>query len=108
MSLNKQTEMERYRQYLVRIGALSRGEIDELVNFEFRFATEDLSLADQVRRYYLRIKTGGLKYSPAYAERMMSMIGNVGQGKEEAIRCLTIIQKYLGGTRLYVNGEVVE
>lgn len=99
MSKKSQYE-ERFRRSL-RNGNLTREEIEELVEFEFHKKTENLDLADQVRRYYLKLKST----DPERADEMISEIGNTGEYIGDVRRCQVIIRKYISGTIMYFQGE---
>lgn len=102
--ISKSESENEFRLMLVKNGNLTPDEIEELIAFEFYRETKSLDLSDQVRRYYLKVKSDNV----ARANEMMSEIGSVSFGEKEAMRCLSVIRKYLRGTMLYADGQVIK
>jgi len=99
MSKKSQDE-ESFRRSLQN-GNLADEEIEELVGFEFGEKTEKFNLADQARRYYLKLKSSDLKK----ADQMHAEIGNISERIADARRCYEIIGKYIYGIAIYFQGE---
>lgn len=95
--MSKKSEYEERFRRSLRNTSLTAEEIEELVEFEFDKKTENLDLTDQVRRYYLKLRST----DPERADQMLAEIGNTG----DVGRCHIIINKYVSGTIMYFQGE---
>lgn len=80
---------------------LPEKEIEERVCYEFFEETNKLSLKEQVRRYYLQIKSCNAET----ADQMLTEIGDIEETKEDTRRCFAILQKYTSGIIFYFNGN---
>ncbi len=100
LSMKKFQQKKEFRESLKNRN-LSEAEIEELVNFEFDKKTEQLSLADQIRRYYLKLKRDDLQS----ADRMLAEIGHIDECKNDVGRCYSIVRKYISGIVMYFQGE---
>ena len=85
------------------LGNLSEAEIKELANFEFDKGPETVN--GQVRRYYLKLKSGG----SSKAEEMLAEIGVVDESllTDEGIQELCAkLNKYISGSIIYHKGKI--
>lgn len=99
LSMKKAQEKKEYRESLKNRNLL-QAEIEELVNLEFD-EKEQLSLADQIRRYYLKLK----RDDSQSADKMLAEIGHIDECKGDVERCYAIVRKYISGIVMYFQGE---
>jgi len=98
----KQEFAERWR----KMGNMSEDEIQELQRLEDT-STNELSLADQIRYWELRIKTD----KPELAARMVAEIGTINAYDEvhpgTLLKIQKIVQKYIHDSLLYFQGRQI-
>lgn len=92
-----------YIEALSTLGNLSAAEIRELADYEYGAGAT--SVAAQVRRYYLKIKSE----RPDQAERLKAAVGSVDADAQlshnDLVRVCQALEKFLHGFLLHHNGR---
>lgn len=96
--MDKERGKKHFRQVFKKLGHLDRGEIEELIRFEFE--KEASGLTEQVRRYYLKLKSE----DPEVAERLFEEIqalGNIEDDPQKStLEVYDVLKKYISGFRI--------